>query len=406
MKLMLKRIAAKPAAPAFLYLVACVGLLAGYPVSVALAQPDMSCPEATVQQRPTQWIRRGSSWVGSDLQNITRAMQPQIAARQDKLLSFIRQAYPEPRGLEARQGTSINTDHHSLYEKRPNGPLRYTVRVMFHHYWCFRGKPEVSGETGTRIEMHANFLYKFMREVGYQLPNGQEIYYMPKQVGTLKGYPVYSTHPDDRDRKRESILILPDQRLPVRAVSREEVVRLFQATLRNMLAENEETTKVLEASLKESEAYAARIEFKTEAERQKYINGNRQSVERGRQKREASAREWRENIDRLETMLTAMTPAERSTQAVLGEPYGLMMNQRGQGTFAEQAAFPYSRPVVTHDLAYGSSKLPRPAVQFIHLQMTYETAPDMVAKRAMMSQFLEKVDLDGLRGMLELPPTP
>ena len=375
--------------------------LTGLLTTAAFAQPDTSCPEETVQQRPTQWIRRGSSWVGSDLQSIAKAMQPQISARQDRMLSFIRQAYPEPRGLEARQGANINTDHHSIYEKRLNGPLRYTVRVMFHHYWCFRGKPEVSGETGTYIEMHANFLHKFMKEVGYELPNGQAIYYMPKQVGTLKGYPVYSAHPDDRDRKRESILILPDQRLPVRAVSREEVVRLFQATLRKMLAENEETTKVLEASLKESEAYAAKIDFKTEAERQKYIDGNRQSVERGRQKRDAMAQEWRENIDRLEKMLAAMTSAERSMQAVLGEPYGLMMNQRGQGTFAEQAGLPYSQPVVTHDLNYGNSKLPRPAVQFIHLQMTYETTHYMVAKRAMMSQFLEKVDLDGLKGMLE-----
>ncbi|CCH57093.1 hypothetical protein BN8_06496 [Fibrisoma limi BUZ 3] len=375
--------------------------LTGLSVTATRAQPDTSCPEAAVQQRPTQWIRRGSSWVGSDLQNISKAMQPQVSARQDRMLSFIRQAYPEPRGLEARQGANINTDHHSIYEKQLNGPLRYTVRVMFHHYWCFRGKPEVSGETGTHIEMHANFLYKFMKEVGYQLPNGQAIYYMPKQVGLLKGYPVYSAHPDDRDRKRESILILPDQRLPVRAVSREELVQLCQATLRKMLAENDETTKVLEASLKESEAYAARIDFKTEAERRKYIDGNRQSVERGRQKRDASAHEWRRNIDRLEQMLAAMTPAERSMQAVLGEPYGFMTNRRGEGTFAEQAALPYSQPLVTHDVNYLNSKLPRPAVQFIHLQMTYETTRDMVAKRAMMSQFLETIDLDGLKGMLE-----
>jgi hypothetical protein len=376
-------------------------LLVAITVQTALAQPDTSCPEETVQLRRTQWGRIGHSWVGTDLQHITKDMIPQISARQEKLLGFIRQAYPEPRGVEARQGAHINTDHDTQYEKRQGGPLRYTTRVMFHHYWCFRGKPEVSGETGTYIELHANFLHKFMTEVGYQLPNGQKLYYMPKQVATLKGYPVYSTHPDERGRKLESVLILPDQRLPVRPISREDLIRVFQNTLRKMLVENDETTRVLEASLKESEAYAAKIDFKTEAERQKYISGNRLSVERGRQKRDQTAQEWRQNLDRLETMLAVMPPNERTTQAILGDPYGLMMNQRGRGTFAEQASLPYSQPVVTHDLNYGSSRLPRPAIQFIHLQMTYETAPDMVAKRAMMSQFLEKVDLDGLRGILE-----
>ncbi|RYD88259.1 MAG: hypothetical protein EOP50_19380 [Sphingobacteriales bacterium] len=328
---------------------------------------------------------------------------------QEKILKLFQNAYPQPTGLEARAYRVVKSDPDDDYKLMPGtAPLRYSVTTYYLHYWCFKGKPHRSHETGTWIECYVNSLWQFMEPLSsdeFLLPNGQQLFYLPHIIGEMKGYPVYSTQTDLSDNRRESILILPDKRLPVRAVSREEFVRSLQRYIQRFLKENDETTRLLEAGLKESLAFADKsASFKTETERTKYKEDNRRSVENGRLKRDQTAQEFRVHAQRLEAMLAALSPQERTVQAVIFDPYGLMTNRRGLGTFAEQAV--KGRPVVTHDLHYYDPGLTRPAIQSIQLLLKYETAADMVAKRELMRQFRQNIDLDGFKALLDRKAQP
>ncbi|MGV3556699.1 hypothetical protein [Larkinella arboricola] len=361
------------------------------------------CRPEEVQRMPTSWVRKPDA-LGAMDPAFPRKSLPMVFERQDKLIKLLQKAYPNPQGLEARAYRLIRNDPNNEYQQiAPNSPLRYSVTTYYLHYWCFKGKPERSHETGTWIECHVNSLWQFMNSISereYVLANGQQIYYMPEIVGNLKGYPVYSNRTGWKDRKHESILLVPGNRLPVRPVTREELIRSLQRYVQHYLNENEETTRKLEAALKETMAFADQsTTFKTTAEREKYKEDNRRSVETGRLKRDQTAQRFRDNFQRLETMLTAMNPQERTAQAVISDPYRMLTNSRGLGTFEEQAT--QGRPLVTHDLKYGDPRLPRHAIQSIQLLMKYETAPDMVAKREMIRQFRENIDLDGLKALLE-----
>ncbi|MFD1139953.1 hypothetical protein ACFQ4C_02500 [Larkinella insperata] len=379
-----------------------LGLLGGFMGPGSAAQAPECRPE-DAQRIQTPWVRKPDA-LGAMDPAFPRKSLPVVFERQDKIIRLLQKAYPNPQGLEARAYRLIRNDPANEYQLMPAGsPLRYSVTTYYLHYWCFRGKPERSHETGTWIECHVNSLWQFMDSVSereYLLANGQQIYYMPEVIGELKGYPVYSKQTGWNNQKHESILLVPGNRLPVRPVSREEFVRSLQRYIQNYLKENEETTHKLEAALKETLAFADQsTAFKTAAEREKYKEENRRSVENGRIKRDQSAQRFRDNFQRLDALLAAMSPQERAAQAVIADPYGMLTNRRGLGTFEEQA--PKGRPLVTHDLKYGDPGLPRHAIQSIQLLMKYETSADMVAKREMIRQFRENIDLDGLKALLE-----
>lgn len=361
------------------------------------------CSPEDAQTIRTPWVRKPDALAGAG-PDFPRKSLPMVFERQEKIIQLLQKAYPNPQGLEARAYRVVNSDPHNDYKFMPAGsPLRYSVSSYYLHYWCFKGKPERSHETGTWIQCYVNSLWQFLESISekeYLLPNGQQIFYMPPVVGEIKGHPVYSNRTGRRNNRHESILLVPGNRLPVRPVTREEFVRSIQRHIQNFLTENEEQTRVLEAGLKETLAYADRPgSFKTEAEREKYKENNRKSIANGRIKRDKTAQNYRENHQRLEAMLTAMSPTERSAQAIITDPYGLMTNRRGLGTFEEQAQ--QGRALVTHDLQYANPRLPRHAVQSIQLLMKYETAPDMVSKIELMRQFRQNIDLDGFQSLLE-----
>ncbi|MFC5408501.1 hypothetical protein ACFPMF_04235 [Larkinella bovis] len=366
-----------------------------------LAQ-STGCRPEDAQAIQTSWVRKPDA-LGAIGPDFPRKSLPLVFERQEKILNLLQKAYPNPRGLEARAYRIIKSDPANDYKHLPpNAPLRYSVTTYYLHYWCFRGKPERSAETGTWIECYVNSLWQFMESISereYLLPNGQSIFYMPERVGDLKGYAVYSPHPTRRENRQESILLVPGNRLPVRPVSREELVRSLQRHIRHFLKENDETTRVLEAGLKETLAYADQPgSFKTEAEREKYKEDNRRSIGNGRIKRDKTAQEFRQNYDRLEALLAAMSPQERASQAIIENPYDLMTQYRGKGTFEAQAV--KGRPLVTHDLQYHDPTLPRHAIQSIQLLMKYETSANLVAKRDLMEQFRQNIDLDGLKALI------
>jgi hypothetical protein len=293
-----------------------------------------------------------------------------IFARQDQLLGILKKAYPEPKGLEAFASRIFNTSPGTDYLKEPGeAAFHYSISTYYQHYWCADGKMELATETATRIECYVNAMFQLMeplsRSKDFVMPNGQQIFYMPYETGTVKGFPLYSTKEKWNGNPRESIIISKDGRLPVLPVSREGFLMALGCYVQDKLK-----------GLEIFHQAAAVTGSGNETLLKKYLNAYK----------------------RLEILMADMTEEERSSQAIVSDPSEMLWNRNGEGTFEAQEKIG-GRPLVIYDLEYGNNQLPRHSIRFIQLFFNYEDYN--ATKRDMMRQFRENIDLDLLKALLE-----
>jgi|GEM_PF-3402980 len=353
--------------------------------------------------------------------NFPKSSLPAVSARMDKIAKVLLEAYPQPKGLECNiRREVVGEGDYYEYKSELAGkvtPFRYSVEGWFFTLHCDSktGGVKREGETGTTIEFHVNWLHSFMKPIdshfdGLKLDNGQKMYFMPHIVGELKGYPVYSTEKltwDKRmqesvtnaNRPEESILILPDNRLPVRPVTKEEYINSLKRSQLEMIKETEKNMKEMEDALKESLASYDKMSFNSEAEREKAKTGAKRDVEKGRVYMTKDIERYRSNIAKLNALLESFSPQQRSAQAVIVDATGLLDKADMKAELNNQEKL--GRPIVTHDFTYTDPKLPRHAVQFIQVFFKYQTLSRLIAKPEMVKKVKESINLDALKALLE-----
>lgn len=319
-----------------------------------------------------------------------------ISVRQQQLIALIQQAYPQPAGLEARAAAWPRISDDLEYGADP--ARRYAVSTSYFHYWCFNGKPTLSVETGTWIECYVNSLTGFMEAAGLELPGGKPVYFMPYQVGTLKGQPLYSIRKGGGDRHREALLLAPPGKFPLRPVSREEFVGILHEVVKNEVSQFHQYNRQLEESLQETLRQADKLSFQTPAEREKYKEDARESIRSGFRSREKTVRTYEASLRKIDSLLHRMPAEERHEQAVVDNPTGMLLQSRGQSTFEEQAR--NGRPLVTYDERQISRSLPPEAIRFLQVRLRYEDSADMIAKRRMIREWTAHIDVAGLQEMV------
>lgn len=355
-------------------------LLAGG--SIATAQPTCT---------PEQLLAIRTPWV-----YVKKEARDGIAARQQQLIRLIQQAYPQPAGLQARAAAWPGISDDLAYGTDP--ARRYAVSTSYFHYWCFNGKPTLSGETGTWIECYVNSLTGFMEEAGMELAGGKPVYFMPYQVGSLKGQPLYSIRKGDGRNYRQALLLAPEGKFPLRPVTREEYVHILHEQVKEHLLQFDQYNRELEESLKETLRQADKLSFKSETEREKYKEDARRSVRSGFLSREKTVRTYQSSLRKIDSMLYRMTPGARRQQAVVDSPAGMLLQSRGQASFEDQER--NGRPLVAYDERLINRSLPPEAIRFLQLRIRYEDSPDMPAKTQFIREWTANVDMEGFRGMV------
>lgn len=173
-------------------------------------------------------------------------------------------------------------------------------------------------------------------------PNGEELFYLPKQSGDFKGMTFFQLGNLENKEKEEAVIIFPNSRLPYKPVSREQFIQSRIKLYREFWQT------------------AARISFEPK-------------------------------IAELQLFLANMPPADRQTQAVINDPFGI--NERMFTTEAQGG-----RRVVAIDKDFFNPKLPRPTIQFITVYWSWNSQRPVVAEA--IRQFKENFDFAALRQML------
>lgn len=355
----------------------------------AIAQAP--CNTADVVKMPTSWTTP-----------LTKGNTPQLQ-RQQKILQILKNAYPNPQGLIPNVHTLLPSDgdpNNEYIHLPKKAPLRYSVTTYFHTLLCDAktGKTYRDGETHTWIIAYVNSLTTFLTPANFNMPNGQALYYMPKLVGQLKGYPVYDTQ-KWKDIPDESIVLSAGDQLPVKPVSRDEVLTVLAAEIHKQIADVEAGIRKVEAALKESLAEADKIPFKSAAEREKYKQDNIREVENGKLSTQKVIAGYRAQLQQLEQLRASMTPAERAKQAILTDPRDLIPQKGRSVGFDEQEKT--GRAVVVRDLNWGNKKLAPHSIQLIQLLLHHQTDVRHIAKKEMIRQVKENIDLEALKKLLE-----
>ena len=350
-----------------------------------------------------------------------KASLPPVSARMDQMAKLLMQAYPQPKGLECHIRREVDGEgDHDEYKASLSGkasPFRYSVEGWFFTLHCDTktGQVKREGETGTTLELHVNWLHRFMKPIDGEyseltIANGQQMYFMPYVVGELKGYPVYSTQQltwDKRaqesvinaNRPEESIILTADGKLPVRPVSKEEYLQALLRLQKKMVQETEKKRKELDAILAESLTSYDKMSFSSATDREKAKTGARRDAEKGRSFMAKELERYTSAISSLQAIIENLSPDEKKEQVFLEEATGILDRPDMKAALKNQEK--KGRPIVTHDFSYTDPKLPRHAIQYIQVFFKYETLSRLLAKPDMIKQVKETIDLDALKAQVE-----
>ncbi len=161
------------------------------------------------------------------------------------------------------------------------------------------------------IRYFSNELRQFMeplaRSFDFQLPGGKGIYYMPVQTGEFMGYPVYRKYADPGKESPVSILFSACGSLPLRAVSREELIFSLEVFVQSQLQKL--------------------AVFQPTANR--YLSN-------GRDGSETLVQKYQDALKRLTLYLESLSAEERARQAIVNDPSEILWTKRLNGIFEVQ----------------------------------------------------------------------
>ena len=355
-----------------------------------------------------------------NIERVPKNFAPAVTTRAQRLAEILMKAYPDPKGLEAnmRLVADGEGEHYEFKSELtgPNAPLRYSSQGWFFSLYCNPagpGKREV--ETGTQVNVYVNWLYDFMDNAdgpfgNFTIENGQQIYFMPYKIGELKGRPLYCLQntpamKNQRDHiinaltPRESVLITRDGKLPFRPVQNEEYLRAVQKGVRFMMKESEAGELKWKNVLKESLADLDKMNFATEAQREKEKASARKEIDMALKNTLADIQRYRKILEETDLLLHALSPEEKKQQAVARDMTAIIHSKDMAKEFRNQQKI--GRPLITHDFSYFNSNFSRSSIQFIQLHLRYETHQSQVAKEDMIRKVREHIDLDALQNLLD-----
>lgn len=338
------------------------------------------------------WMKRPDDLSGMTEIRLTAAEKAALLAKSDKVLAILRAAYPEPRGVNvwnfrwaqyarfAKLFSVLGTDlifmECRCYEKgyRGGGP-----RLIF----------EENSDAWVMVDF--NWLGQpMMGELpdGYEVEGGGPIFWSPVELGppfrgipTLKGLIETNT---------TTLFLSKDGRLPLRPVTREEILQRHAAVWKK--AKLEEAAK-FEKGVARDRELLARPKSPSQSEELHARNQAtlKERVEWGLQNL-AKARDEAESIPkRVQAQIEAMTGEERRMQAVTGAMTGGYADLKFEGVAG-------SRPLWAFDEGY-FGKVGRGKVHF--MTVFWRRIPSSKIKEAVFDEFLSRLDFEALRGLID-----
>ncbi len=352
------------------------------------------CTSQQAREYPGEWIRKPDDVTELAIAGLNTAQRASILAKTDQVLAILRKAYPAPRGVDVWH---YRWAYRSLYKTLP---VPMSTNLIFMEYWCYArhyesGQPRlvVMKNSDAWVQVEFNTLGQALAgelPEGFELPTGNAIYASPIELGpAFRGVPTLK---GTIETNTTVLLLARDDRLPLRPVTQEEILRVHAAYWRTRKQQEAEQAKKDLAG-----AQKALAEHKREAGQSEELfarNGValRERVEWYTAQLAKASEEIVSLPQRAEAQLAAIPQEQRQSQAVVGPI--------NAGSYADLQFGPgrMSRPLWTMDGVLDAS-LPRNAVHY--MTVFWRRVPSSPAYEAAFNEFLEQVDFDALRALLD-----
>ncbi|MFI5156133.1 MAG: hypothetical protein ACHQEM_08100 [Chitinophagales bacterium] len=178
--------------------------------------------------------------------------QTAILSRIDQISVFFKDAYPQPKGIEASWYRTMTG-----YPLTENGPIPYDFNSLYKAWYCNQNlhKMMPGDETGTWAYVYVNTFNNFLSNQYDQLQiqsQGNPIYLLPRKIGEWKGYNLFecSAWPG----KNHCILLTHNDRLPWKPVSEEQYLKAVRLGLEDQKSKSSGDDALQEENIKKSMA--------------------------------------------------------------------------------------------------------------------------------------------------------
>lgn len=188
---------------------------------------DMLCTDEMARQTLGKWGRQRVDDLAMADRTFPKAGYKAVLAKAQEVIALFKIANPEFKGIEAHAYRGIRGQ--SII---PEGPVPFRVDVWYGSFICvgndtykvdMRGKVILYGNYGTTTVMFnglSDVLESAQDGGGLLTTDGDEILQFDKDLGEFKGYPHIKT--SRRDSYHEALIIASNDRLPYKAVTREQ----------------------------------------------------------------------------------------------------------------------------------------------------------------------------------------
>jgi hypothetical protein len=346
------------------------------------------CNDETILNMKGSWKKRSDQNMRGD-QNIT-----EIHKRLENISELFKNAYPEPKGIEANWYASMNSN-----PVMSNGPVPYNFNSLYLSWYCNQNlkKMMLGDETGTWAYVFVNNFSWFLSDQ-YDLlrikSNENPVYLLPEKKGEWKSYALYQTN--SGGEKSRCLILTRNDLLPWKPISQEnylEAIRVQWEEQKKKLADN---YSIQEDNIKKSMADNKNNKYLKDTDKEK-INASLQKrlddLQKTKDQNTAKTNKyWDDKINTLDNYLKHTDAATLQSAAIIDKQTAGDF----KGTFTTEQKG--GRMLVVTNPEYFNMKLPRYAPQFMILFWRWDNkAPAMDFKK----QFEDGFPVEKLKAMLD-----
>jgi len=343
-----------------------------------------------------KWAKHGEV-VGLNDPSFSRKQYPFAFHKTDSIASLLKQAYPNPTGLEAIYYTSIG--EWPLYQ---GAPASYTLRTYYPSYYFNENLKKIlkADETSTAVRIYINNFGSLLQDQGEWMIDGQptKVFIPLNQYGEWKGFPMFMKEgwgPGNIKDTLKLALITRGDKLPFKTLTQKQYLLALkdfwnkkkQEVSNNYSDADKEYQKSIDATRNNNQL--------SPEEKEKIIKALQDGQNKMRQGSHESAGkisgEYDKKIKVIDDYLSTHSEHEMEQPAAT-ELFGDFPGYFGANG-RKQVLYP-----VRVDPAYFKSNLPRYIPQFIVVEWNSERD---VAAQQFRKQFENNFSFSKLKAMID-----
>ena len=360
-----------------------------------LCRSQPSAHEEDIMKIKGKWTKRSDHNAYGD-PGFPQKQSTIIVRKMDSLAGLLKEAYPNPIGLEA--GYHVSFNERPLFE---GGPFAYSLHSGYQTYYfnTHLNKILLGGETGTSVQIYVNSFGWFLTEEGEWMIGNKltKVFGLRERDGEWKGLPAFKNEQWGEDAKMgldRTILVTPDNKLPYLPLTQKEYLfalkqRWLVEKQKNhdaQMNQEKETLKIIEENRNNKNMSADM--------KQKVVASLEKDFDNYMKNRESNIQKYNEQFDKKIKLIDQYLSSHSEQE--MEEAVATTSLWDFTGHFGPEGKKRVFYPVLL-DSSYFKKNLPRDVPQFFVL---YWTADKDAPALEFLRQFEDNFPLTKLKSFL------